>query len=383
MKLSFTKIKMFMDCGKKYDLHYNKKLRAVNTHGALLFGNAIDRAINHLLTTNKLDEAKNIFQKTFRFSKINNVETYIPSSDKVVFSKADFDKDLMFDEDVVKIVEQVNKWYYNLGLPPITDKDISQIYSVIIKKKEEHGFKNLTKTERQIYATCNWFCMKNKGLIMLDSYNKFIVPKIKKVISVQKTIYLDNGVGDKLQSILDLVIEWQDGKRYVIDNKTSAMKYEKDSAMKSPQLMGYYHAVKNEYNIDGGVGFIVMYKQLLKNKVKICSLCKFDGTGTRYKTCNNDLHVSDSTKRCNGEWIETIRPEAFIDVILNPVTTTIENLVLHTYDEATKRIKEENYGPNLNSCGNENFRCQYFQLCYHDDKSDLIDLSKEEKDEKA
>lgn len=377
MILSYSQIRMYTECHLKYKFHYIDKIRSTNMHGALLFGGSIDRALNHLLETRNLEESINMFEKSFRFQTINKVNTYLPTATNVVFSKNDFDEDLLLTEDKVKIdkfIQEKTQLNRNNNL---------DLYYTIVEKKQSVGFKNLSTEEKQVYNIFNWFSLKNKGIIMLRSYDKKVMPRIKSVLSVQKTMMLDNGVGDQVKAILDLVIEWEDGKRYIMDNKTSSIKYEKDSAMKSPQLMGYYHTAKNEFKIDGGVGYFVLSKQILKNKEKICSQCKFNGSGTRYKTCNNEVPVNltgGQTDRCNGEWLETINPECYIDIILNQVTPSVEKLVLHTYDEATNGIKSGMFGPNLNSCGNENFRCQYYSKCYFNDSSELVDLSKPNED---
>lgn len=366
MILSYSQLRMYQECHLKYKYHYIDKIRPINMHGALVFGSSIDKALNHLLETRNLTDAISMFEKSFRFQKLNKVDTYIPTSTTIVYAKSDFDEDLLLVEDREKIDKFIKE------KTELSQTNNLDLFYNILEKKQTVGFKNLSFQEKQIYNIFHWFCLKNKGIIMLTSYDKKIMPRIKSVISVQKTMMLDNGIGDKVKAILDLVVEWEDGKRYIVDNKTSSIKYESDAAMKSPQLMGYYHTGKKEFNIDGGVGFFVLSKQIIKNKSKICSVCKFDGSGTRFKTCNNEVE----DKRCNGTWVEKINPEAYIEVIMNQVTPSVERLVLHTYDEATKGIKEGLFGPNLNSCGNETWRCPYYSKCYFNDDSDLINMSK-------
>jgi len=39
-------------------------------------------------------------------------------------------------------------------------------------------------------------------------------------------------------------------------------------------------------------------------------------------------------QRCNGAWKETIKPEARIDIILNQIPITAQNLVIQTFQGA-------------------------------------------------
>lgn len=375
-RISHSAIRTFTQCGRKYKFHYIDRLRSKTTSGALIFGSSIDKSLNELLETKDLDKAIKAFDKSFRYNFINNEGHYLPESTLVVYAKRDFDKDLLQSEDI----EQFNKFLEKEGLyDPTVPTDINEYYKTALEDKEHNGLNNLTSYSQKVYALSNWLSMRRKGHVMLKSYNKEILPKIREVIAVQKSIAIENDQNDKITGFLDLVVEWQDGKRYLFDNKTSSMEYEKDSAMTSQQLIIYYHAVKEEYKLDG-VGFIVMYKQLLKNKTKKCSSCGKNGTGQRHKTC--DAEIMDrmgSIDRCNSDWIETIDPECRIEVILNEVTTEAEDLVIQTFDEANEGIKKEAFGPNLEACNN-GFKCQFYNKCWKGDDSDLIKLEKKNED---
>ena len=71
---------------------------------------------------------------------------------------------------------------------------------------------------------------------------------------------------------MDLIEEWEDGKTYLLDNKSSSVKYAEDSAKTGQQLPLYYYIKKDDYKLDG-VGYIVMSKKINKNKVKTCKKC--------------------------------------------------------------------------------------------------------------
>lgn len=355
-RISHSAVRLYSQCGKRYDLHYNKKLRPNVISGALLFGSAIDAALNDLLINKDIEKAKTVFLKAFEWQTINGVQTNLPKATNIVYAKTDYDSDLV--------------------------GDINSIYEPLSKKKQESGFDSLTQEEKTLYSNANWNSMCEKGLIMIDTYAREILPQINKVLAVQKNIALKNDAGDEIIAYVDLIVEWKDGKRYILDNKTSTRDYDPDSASKSQQLLLYHHICKDEYKIDGGIGFIVLYKQIQKNRKKICSVCEFDGSGARHKTCNNEVSSdpykepsleSWPTKRCNGEWKQTIDPKARIEVILNQPKDVMENLVLDSMDGTNEAIKAGIFTPNLQACGdfNSDYRCPYYNLC-HEGKDDSL-----------
>lgn len=374
-KLSHSALSTYSTCGRKYFYHYKQRLRSKTISGALLMGTAIDRAINTMLETKSLEEAIKTFDKSFRWQEINGIGTYIPTSKLVVYAKKDFDAEILQEKDLEKLKETSN------------DTNPLNLYNDILKQKEEIGFENLLSPNKQFYNVANHMSMARKGHIMLEAYYKQVLPKIKTVLASQKQMNIENSEGDKITGYIDLIVEWQDGKRYIIDNKTSYMQYEQDDAAKSQQLILYYHMAKNEYKVDG-VGFIVLYKMLQKNRIKICSKCGHNGTGGRHKTCdaqipNNQSNDTNAIKRCNGEWNETISPECGIDIILNDVTEAAENLVIETFDEANRGIKMEVFPPNLDACYKWGSPCQFLDLCWRNSKEGLINLNENIKNKKT
>lgn len=362
-RLSHSSVKCYSECARKYELRYVKKYRAKTTSGALLFGSAIDQALNELLVNKNVAEAKKIFDKSFRFNFINKVGHYLPEATLVTYAKSDFDEDLLTNEDIKKFNEKQYEWNIYLS------KTIGEVVTLLQAKKAESGFNSLSEEEKKALNLANWLCLYRKGHIMIDSYAKDVLPRIKSVLAVQKQVEVENSDGDKLIGYIDLIVEMHDGKRYVMDNKTSSIEYEKTSGQHSQQLILYYHITKEEYKLDG-VGFIVMMKHILKNKVKVCSKCQYDGSGGRHKTCANEV----DGKRCGGEWNETINPEARIEWITNSVPEAAESLVMETFDEANYGIKTGHFPPNLSACYNGPFICEMAKYCWQGSKEDIIEL---------
>lgn len=353
-RLSYSAISTFNTCGKKFFYHYRQGLRSKYTHAALLFGSAIDTSLNRLLLTKDLHEAKKEFDKSWNFQWVNKVYTSLHKSIDIVYAEADWDKDLLIGTDWDK-----------LGQNP------EEHYKQILEAKKDKGWDNLNNQDKEFYNYTNWLSLYRKGLIMLDSYHKQVLPKIKNVLAVQKENYLENSDGDKVVQYLDLIVEWEDGRHILMDNKTSAREYEQDSASRSPQLISYFQSSKDEYSLDA-VGFIVLRKGIHKNKEKVCSKCSFEGSGSRHKTCFNEVNGV----RCNGVWNETIRPECHIQIIINNVHQNAIDLVMNTFDAANEGIKKENWYSNLSACRQGPIICNYYNLCWHGKEDDLIKIEK-------
>lgn len=374
LRLSHSAVYTYSTCSRKYDFHYNLRLRAKVISGALLFGGAMDKALGTLLDTNDLNAAKEMFAKSWTFQEINGELTTLPWTQKVVYAQKDYDGDLIFDKDEEKFLEVKKKQNVE------TDKSLKQLTAFYRELKKEKGHTGLTDEQKLVYNYGHWICLLNKGLIMLEGYHKNILPRIKKVHAQQKKISIKNDGGDEIIGYIDLIAEMDDGKTYILDHKTSSSEYDQDSAGSSPQLILYYYAEKESYKAQG-VGFIVLYKQLNKNKVKICELCGFNGSGGRHKTCPEIVTqreqqdgAATGTIRCNGNWKETIAPEARFDVILNDVPETAETLVMDTFDLSAEGIKKGVFAPNLNACGSGEWKCQFYSKCWKGKDNDLIVL---------
>lgn len=108
-----------------------------------------------------------------------------------------------------------------------------------------------------------WHSLYHKAEILVNEYVKQVLPKVKRVIAIQEPVSLKNSDGDEIVGFLDIVVEWEDGKTYLLDHKTSSVKYAENSAKESPQLALYHYIAKDKYKIDG-VGYIVMPKKLRK-----------------------------------------------------------------------------------------------------------------------
>ena len=105
VKLSHSALSRYQMCPTSYNLHYNKKIRPDSTTGALLFGDALDKALNCLLL-NEGDPYERFIQ-AFTYGQINKVDTYLPTSKDLVYANSDFDPDLLSEKNYQKSSEIV------------------------------------------------------------------------------------------------------------------------------------------------------------------------------------------------------------------------------------------------------------------------------------
>lgn len=130
-KISHSAWDKYMTCPKLYDLHYNKRLRPGGTSSALMFGVAMDEALNHLLLTRNLEESVEVFRENFKFQDMAGV----------TWDERDIDRSIV-------------KW--------------------------EAG------ETRDGFA---WKCMRVKGRMLLEKYNHVIMPLVEEVYDVQKELH--------------------------------------------------------------------------------------------------------------------------------------------------------------------------------------------------
>jgi len=323
---------------------------------ALCFGSALDNALNVLLTAPDQDAVAE-FIKSFSHQRVNNVNTYLPTCTDLVYADADYDAELITSDDLLTAAA------FNISsLPP------SEAYDELRKKKKASGYQSLSLEEKRFYNIMNWCSLKAKGLLMLTAYTEKVLPRIEKVHAVQKHVSLQNDSGDEVIGYVDLIADVKDIGTVILDNKTSAMEYEEDSVVTSPQLSLYVHMLESEYKTRKA-GYIVLRKQVIKNRKKTCMSCGYDGSGGRAKTCDNVI----AGKRCAGEWAEVIDPDIAIQFIVDEIPQQTEQVVVENFDDVNEAIKHGKFTRNLNSCNNTfGGPCVYRDLCFRGSMKNLV-----------
>lgn len=269
MRISHSAKEVFTTCGYKYFLQYMWKLRPVRPRSPLCFGDAIDCGLNALLETKELDIAKILFLDKWTVYKDKNV----------AYSKSDLDEFLLNEDE--------------------------RAYEI---------------------SAATWLSLARRGQILLEEYNKQIMPRIKEVIKVQLNQTAQNELGDELVIKTDFICVWEDGRRILFDNKTSSGKYAEDSVRVSPQLAIYYETLQAEYNLDAA-GYIVIPKKI--NKIK--------------------------------------EPRVKIDVIIDSIDPITTATTLESYDETLRKIKAAHFEQNKSACIGTYGRCDFYNYCHQND----------------
>ena len=184
MKISHSAKEKYETCPRMYKLHYVDKIRPEKTTSSLVFGGAFDAAINELLKPTGLDPVQ-IFLDKWTTTNINGENVYVPTFEKMVYTKKDFDIDLLTHLDYEEIDQRIESG-------EITWFDYSKIDT-----------KTATSDGIRFYNLLNWYSLKRKGLAFIDAYKTQVLPKLT-VIDIQREIIADNGAGDQLTGFIDL-----------------------------------------------------------------------------------------------------------------------------------------------------------------------------------
>jgi len=342
-----------------YYNHYRLGYREKWIRSSLIFGSAIDQALNELLGSKDLDKAKQVFEKNWNFSFINKKYTSLKGNPDILFSSKDLDTDLH----------------------PLSPEEEAWI-AEFEEHKAAKPWAEIDTEKRVKYNSFMWDSLKAKALIILRDYHAKILPQFIAVTGIQHQSTLTNPAGDSVVQYLDFIATLQDGSVVLMDNKTTSSMhyYTDDSPGTSPQLLSYYYVNKEAFGLSA-VGYVVILKNILKNKTKVCAACGLDGTESRAKTCDKEVvklvtkrgKEVEGKERCGGEWSVTIHPEAAIKIIVNPVQEKAQDLVLSALDEANNGIKSEVWYKNLSICKNiYGSPCKFYNLCWKGDDSDLV-----------
>lgn len=281
----------YLGCPYSYYLYYNLKIKEEKKKSAFAFGASLDEGLNtlldpetfnHELMDELLSKAKDKFLEEWEKHK----------DDALKFTKADLDLSLLTEEEQ--------------ALP----------------------------SHEQ-----NWLSLKYKGILMLEAYVEQAVPKIKRVLSVQEFISIKNETDDELVGVIDLIVEWEDGRLLLIDNKTTSVTYNKKNIDESEQLATYEEAVLDKYNLDG-IGYIAIHKNFRKKKL----------------------------------------PKVRIQILTGEITEELHNKTFKKYDTVINGLRAGKFHKNYENCINKFGKCPYYNFCRNGSMEGLIDMSKEKKD---
>jgi len=353
-RLSHSQANLYLECPKKYSYSYREKIREKTRSGALILGSAVDLMFSELLMSRDKAKAREVYDKAMNFTEINGRQLAVPTSEFIVYGRSDFDYEVLNQAQEDKLRSRCEDFGFDPEQALVTVANIGG-------KKAAVGWWGLTVNERKYYNLANWYCTYNKGLLMLDALEEQVVPLIGTVEALQKKIELKNTDGDTVLGFLDLLCIWNDGRRLLLDLKTSGRAYEKDAVATSQQLVIYQEALAQEGIVVDAVGYIVLIKQLVKNRKKICKSCGYaPEETTRHRTCPRDI----LTLRCGGEWNEVLDPKIKVQILIDRIPERSKDLILENIDSINDAISKEIFVRNTKSCMGTYGKCAYFDLCW-------------------
>lgn len=239
MKISHSRLEKYKQCSEAYRLYAEERLTGIYINSPLFFGTAIDNAVELFLLKKKEELTERESRITSTENAYSIFDKCMREQDGVLLEKnilcdyfaSDFDPGLLKLDDLALL----NKQY-----PSITDFQATW-------EKINLAFKNnkaVSDSNRQLYNHMCWLSLYRKGELLLDAFEKQILPRIHRVYSIQKEIQLLNGAGDELNGKIDFIASFTDNPeaKYVCDLKTSSKAYTEDSVSRSPQLNIYCEA---------------------------------------------------------------------------------------------------------------------------------------------
>lgn len=329
LKLSNTKRDKYIGCNARYNFHYNLKYRTKALSSALFFGVAVDEALNRMLLDKKDDhteEEKKLMELTPEETFIkylsdvthNNQRVHIPRFKHCVYAKADFDHTMLSEADLELIGHDLEYCKAHV-----------EWYHAELKKKDG----KVTEAETNDFNLMNWYSLKRKGLMILETYREEIMPQIHKVYSIQERVNLPNGSGDIIDGVIDFVASFTDDPEtvYVVDNKTASQAYNQKKLTESDQLHLYAY-----------------YKEL---------------SHIAYIVCEKGIRKRD--------------PRVRINILKGEVDEDFTDNLLDSYEDTLYNIREENFNPNFKSgCVFFYKPCEYYDLCHKEtfNEEKLVDL---------
>lgn len=247
--LSNSQINTFTDCEFKWYLDKVQKLRPNYLGSALWVGGAIDSATEAYLL--EKSDIEKVFLDSLAKFEVNGKPKTLP---KDILAVKLFASDL--DEKLLTpLQETVNEYCESLDLEGV---EIAAFLEYCKKKRKAKSA--LSESEQKIFNYMGYLSLQEKGKLIVKALKEWLDENVAETHYCQKKILIKNENGDSFIGYLDFVVTLKDGRKVLIDLKTSsdpAKYYPKESAAKSRQL-GIY---AQEEGIED-VGYLVADKKI-------------------------------------------------------------------------------------------------------------------------
>jgi len=316
LRLSNSQINTYTDCNFKWYLDKVKKLRPNWKGSALIFGSALDNAVEHILLK-KEGSPYDTFIDTLSKFDVNGTPKELPRDIlDVRFFAGDIDINIITTSQM----DIIGAYCDSIGI------DMPEVDEFLLFCKQQRKNKTaLSKPEQKLFNFLAYQTMLTKGAMLLEKLSEWIDENVVEVHSVQKKISIENENGDSFIGFLDFIVTMKNGKKVLIDLKTSSNPssyYPQQSASESIQL-GIY----SQEECVPDVAYLVADKKIRVREPKV-----------------------------RLSFIEGIITEEHLDNIFGKIekyTTEIKEKL---------EIGEEAFSKNLDSCVNFG-GCEFFNYC--------------------
>ncbi len=346
ISLSHSALGKFSHCPVMYKLHYLDKIRPTGTTSALLFGSALDKACESYLLNGNTELARSMFHNTWNEQEIDGVLTELNTCLKIEYhSTNDFDHELLVQSDNESILKDTSFISVSDLVSVLSDPDLAT-----------------SEEEKARLAYAKWISLYRKGKLMLSAFISWVDENVEEVLGAQIPIELEDEDGNKVTGFADFVIKVKGyDKPIVVDLKTAARPYMRDSVLESEQLALYFLYLREaKFSDMERAAYLVLSKQIKKNRTKTCRTCNTVTTG-REKTC---AEGGKGKGRCNGEFDEVIDPECSVQYIHDEPQEQLISNTLDKFNNAVVSINAGVFEKNLEGCAKYYGReCPYKKYC--------------------
>lgn len=371
LRLSHSQRELYSLCPRKYYYRYKKKLRPREKGSALFFGSAFDEATEQLFKGNSLQDAKETFTSEWMKHEDNL---------NVKFSKTDYVDKILLQEDLDSLEAYVNTSLNNSKAKQGYDEDgdVRRLVKETMKLRDNPHVRDLTPEEERLVHYALFLSMHRKGHLMLESFNKTIMPHVTKVVSSQEKIELKHPDGHTVVGYIDLLCEMEGytlpngrklkaGELVVADVKSAGPTAWKkhDNLYKAPQLDTYLisdevqeKAIASSGKETNLIAYFVTSKNIQTECLHHCQKC---GTlkESRHKTCPEET----ADGRCGGDWIgeETYFVES--KIVVGERNLDEARMMFQDFDDTLQAVQANIFPRNRNSCDAFGSVCDYMDLC--------------------
>lgn len=358
---------MYRMCSQAWYWKYKEKYDTPEQGASLSFGNAVDVAVERYLNKSDLNFIEVFDKEWLNSTNMFGKTTPVFDNNNIVYAHSDFDGDVLLADDHTTM----KAWAVELKLADDDSVDPVELFKSIAKIKK-NPYKAIKDKQKVYFNRCSWLSLKRKGHLMLHSFVEQFVPKIEKVIAVQKNAQIvsddrEDVIGGKIDMILKIK---NYDKPIIFDLKTAGRPYKQDQIDHTEQL-SLYAAMEGAANKTDLVGYVVLSKAINKDKVAYCIKCQHKKDG-RHQKCNNMV----GEERCNGDWYEKTELNPQVQVLIESKTDDQLNFQLEVESQTLDSMKAGIVTKNPTRCtswfGN---KCPYYNLCHKNDATGLTKRS--------